>query len=175
MEEKRNVILYIATSLDGYIAREDGDLDWLESAHTENDCGYGDLIKRIDTVLMGKTTYEQVLGFDIPYPYSEQKSYIFSHYTTGEDEHATFINEEPIQFVSTLKQQPGKDIWLVGGGKLAASFFKHGLIDEFILAIIPTIIGTGISLYQDKEIETSFALTKVERSGDVALLHYKKK
>jgi dihydrofolate reductase len=124
---------------------------------------------------MGKGTYDVVRGFDMEYPYSMYKNYVFSKSVTGSDEYATFIDEDIKAFIKDLKQQPGKDIWLIGGGKLAREFFKENLIDEFQLAIAPIVLGKGIPLYTGEDITQKYTLTKVEKLGQLAMLHYVRK
>lgn len=172
MNQERKIILYIGTSIDGYIANEDGTLEWLESTEVEGDNGYSTLLERIDTVVMGKRTYDIVRGFDIDYPYTNLTNYVFSTSLEGKDEYVEFIKEDVKTFMKNLKKQPGKDIWLIGGGKLAREFFKENLIDEFQLAIAPVILGKGISLYTGGDIESKFTLAKVEKLGQLAMLHY---
>ncbi|MCH6267688.1 dihydrofolate reductase family protein [Neobacillus citreus] len=175
MKKQRNIILYIGTSIDGYIANEDGTLEWLESTEVEGDSGYNALLERIDTIVMGKGTYDVIRGFDMDYPYSGYENYVFSKSVSGSDEYASFINEEVKTFIKNIKQKPGKDIWLVGGGNLAGEFFKENLIDEIQLAIAPIILGKGISLYTGDDITQKYTLTKVEKLGQLAMLHYIKK
>ena len=175
MNSQRNIILYVGTSIDGYIANQDGTLEWLETTEVEGDSGYNALLERIDTVVMGKCTYDVVRGFDMEYPYSHYKNYVFSNSVSGSDEFASFISEDVKSFVGKLKQEPGKDIWLIGGGNLAREFFKENLIDEFQLAIAPIVLGKGISLYTGDDISQKYALTKVEKLGQLAMLHYVKK
>ncbi|WP_129730227.1 dihydrofolate reductase family protein [Ectobacillus funiculus] len=175
MKKQRNIILYIGTSIDGYIANTDGTLEWLESTEVEGDSGYNSLLARIDTVIMGKATYDVIRGFDIEYPYSNYKNYVFTKSVSGTDEYASFIDEEVKTFIENLKQKPGKDIWLIGGGNLAREFFKENLIDEFQLAIAPIILGKGISLYTGDDITSKYTLTKAEKLGQLAMLHYVKK
>ncbi|MEO4052975.1 dihydrofolate reductase family protein [Solibacillus sp. CAU 1738] len=175
MKQERKIILYIGTSIDGFIANEDDTLEWLESTEIEGDNGYSALLERIDTVVMGKKTYDVIRGFDIDYPYTNFTNYVFSTSVEGKDEYAEFVNENVKRFITDLKEQPGKDIWLIGGGNLAREFFKENLIDEFQLAIAPIVLGKGISLYTGGDIETKFTLTKVEKLGQLAMLHYIKK
>ncbi|PGL66757.1 dihydrofolate reductase family protein [Bacillus sp. AFS055030] len=175
MVNQRKIILYIGTSIDGYIANNDGSLEWLETTEVEGDSGYHTLLERIDTVVMGKTTYDVVRGFDMEYPYRTYKNYVFSKSLSGSDEYATFINRDIKTFIQELKSQTGKDIWLIGGGNLAREFFKENLIDEFQLAIAPIVLGKGISLYTGDDITQKYTLTKVEKLGQLAMLHYVKK
>lgn len=174
MNKQRKIILYIGTSIDGYIANDDGTLEWLESTEVEGDSGYNSLLERIDTVVMGKGTYDIVRGFDMDYPYSNCKNYVFSKSVRGSDEYASFIDEDVKTFINKIKQQPGKDIWLIGGGNLAREFFKENLIDEIQLAIAPIILGKGISLYNGDDITQKYTLTKAEKLGQLAMLHYVK-
>lgn len=142
----RKVVLFIACSLDGYIARTSGEVDWL---FTDQDYGYNEFLKRIDTVIMGRLTYEQVLTFG-EYPYKDAEGWVFSRSRNGgeRDEHVQFTSNNPTQLITQLKQQPGKDIWLVGGAELIQSFLQQNLIDEFIISILPIILGDGIPLFR---------------------------
>lgn len=146
----RKVILYIAASLDGKIARADGSVDWLEEIKPPEgeDFGYGALMKRIDTTLMGRKTCQQVLSFDVPFPYRGLKNFVFSSkQNLPEHEEIIYIREEPAGYVEKLKQQPGKDIWLIGGGQLNAVLLNAGLIDEIQLFVMPLVLGAGIPLF----------------------------
>ena len=159
----RKVILYIAISLDGKIARANGSVDWLEKVPNpdQSDFGFFDFIKGIDTVLMGNKTYQQVLGFDVPYPYTDQTSYIFTRNTAlDKDENATFISGNIGEFVRDLKKQDGKDIWLIGGGEIIYQLLEEGLVDEAIVHVMPIMLGNGIPLVS-KELPDRF-LTLLE-------------
>ncbi|MGE7908109.1 dihydrofolate reductase family protein [Lysinibacillus xylanilyticus] len=108
------------------------------------------------------------------YPYSDYTNYVFSKSVSGSDEFASFINEDIETFINNLKQQPCKDIWLIGCRNLARELFKENLIDEFQLAIAPIVLGTGISLYNGDDITQKYRLTKVEKLGQLAMLRYEK-
>jgi dihydrofolate reductase len=141
----RKVVLFIASSLDGYIATKSGNVDWL---FTDQDYGYKDFLASIDTVMMGRRTYEQVMSFG-EYPYKRIKSFVFSRTHEGEsDENVTFISENIENFVKGLKNDSGKDIWLVGGSEIIQIFMNHDLIDEFIISVHPIILGKGIPLFR---------------------------
>ncbi|QLH02953.1 dihydrofolate reductase [Nitrosopumilus cobalaminigenes] len=162
------VLLYIATSLDGYIARENGDIDWLpESSESSYDVFY----KSIDTVMLGKTTYDQVLTFG-EYPYKDKKSFVFSRTSMNNDNHVEFVSDIE-KFVKDGFPGAGKNIWLVGGAKIIASFLKIGFVDEIITTVIPVLLGKGISLFQSIENETKLELVKTEKYGQLVDLHYK--
>jgi len=139
----RKLVLYIATSLDGYIARSSGEFDWLFS---DQDYGYTEFFAGVDTVLMGRKTYEQALGFG-EYPYKGTRSFVFSRTPRAQDANATFVSGDLASFVSELKRGPGKDIWLVGGGEIVAECVRHDLIDDFRLFVHPLILGEGIPLF----------------------------
>ena len=141
----RPLILFIATSLDGYIARMDGRIDWL---FADQDYGFREFFSGVDTVVMGRKTYETSLSFG-EYPYPGRAGYVFSRTRSGErDEHAHFISTGPAEFLAGLQQKPGKAIWLVGGSELAQAFAQADLIDEYVISIHPVILGSGIPLFR---------------------------
>lgn len=157
-------MLYIATFIDGYIARTDGSIDWLEDpryALENEDYGYYDFIKSIDTTLMGNKTYQQVLGFNVPFPYPDTSNYVFTKIPVNKrDEYVEFVSGDIIEFTQNLKQMEGKDIWLIGGGQLNSAFLDNELIDEIILNIIPVTLGEGIPLFTGAaKLDTHFKLT----------------
>ena len=139
----RKLVLYIATSLDGYIARSSGEFDWLFS---DQDYGYTEFFAGVDTVLMGRKTYDQALGFG-EYPYKGTRGVVFSRTPRAPDANVTFVSGDLASFVSELKRGSGKDIWLVGGGQIVAECVRHDLIDDFRLFVHPLILGEGIPLF----------------------------
>ncbi|MBD1880726.1 dihydrofolate reductase [Coleofasciculus sp. FACHB-64] len=155
----RKVILFIASSLDGYIARQSGDIDWL---FTDQDYGYSEFFASVDTLLMGRKTYEQVLTFG-EYPYKGVKSYVFTKNPLfPADSNAEVIREDITEFVEQLRQVDGKNIWLVGGSQLTHALMSQNLVDELILSIHPTILGEGIPLFDNGTISQSLNLTKCQ-------------
>ncbi|OCQ96996.1 riboflavin biosynthesis protein RibD [Nostoc sp. MBR 210] len=156
----RKISLFIASSLDGYIARESGEIDWL---FTDQDYGYSEFIAEVDTLIMGHKTYQQVLGFG-EYPYSEQEVFVLSRHLQGKTENnAIFINDDWANFMTNLRQSSGGVIWLVGGGQTIHYFLQHNLIDEIILSIHPIILGSGIPLIiKDSNIATKLELRNVK-------------
>jgi len=137
----RKIIYFVASSLDGFIARKEGGIDWL---FTDQGYGYKDFLASIDTVVMGRKTYDLCLTFG-EYPYKTQKNYVFSR-TQTDFTHATAVNESVADFVARLRGEPGKDIWLVGGGELAGAFFAAGAVDELQVFVHPALIGAGLPL-----------------------------
>ncbi|WP_461206321.1 dihydrofolate reductase family protein [Clostridium sp. DL1XJH146] len=172
----RNIILYIATSLDGYIARENGAVDWLtgvgDNPNASN--GYEDFYSSIDTVVMGRTTYEQVINELSPdsWVYEGKKCYVATTKKREEDSRAEFISEDIAGFINKLKNQQGKDIWIVGGGKLIDQFIKQDLVDKYIITIIPTILGDGISLYLNENPEIKLRLVETKETDGMVELSY---
>ncbi|MDF2943178.1 MAG: hypothetical protein K0S01_2036 [Herbinix sp.] len=157
--DKRKVILYIAQSLDGYIAREDNDISWLSVVEQKNeDYGYGDFIKSIDTVIMGRKTYEKVLSFGIEFPHKDKKCYVLSKTHKGSDQNVQFYNDSVDELISNLRSEEGDDIFIDGGAEVVKEFRNSNLIDEYILSIIPIFLGKGIRLFKESEIENKLKL-----------------
>ncbi|MEB3337443.1 MAG: dihydrofolate reductase family protein [Leptolyngbyaceae bacterium] len=141
----RRVILFIATSLDGYIARTSGEVDWL---FTDQDYGYTPFFAQVDTVLMGRRTYEQVQSWG-EYPYGETQGFVFSRMLRDQSHpQVKIISEDVTRFVKGLKDLPGKNIWLVGGAELVHSCLQSDLIDELIISVHPILLGEGIPLFR---------------------------
>jgi dihydrofolate reductase len=167
--------LYIATSIDGFIARKDGSLDWLEDFPNPDklDYGYLDFLENIDTIVMGRNTYEAILSFGMDWPYADSKSYVISSKEDFkiETENTYLINTLTKELINQIRTESKKNIWIVGGGKLISSFLNHRAIDELILTIIPTILGDGIPLFPNKPLETQFTLkeTQTYKTGVVSL------
>lgn len=146
----RQVILYIAASLDGYIARPDGSIDWLEDEAYRlegEDYGYNSFQQAIDTTLMGNSTYKVVKGMEMPFPYPDKTNYVFTRSSHPEAEFVKFVQEDPVAFVKQLKKQEGKHIWLIGGGQLNMQLLNASLVDEMIITFVPLILGRGIPLF----------------------------
>ena len=166
----KKVILYIAMSLDGFIARKNGAVDWLDAFNTPpEDYGYKDFLKSIDTVIMGNTTYEQVLTFG-DFPYKNKNCYVFAH-KSKKDDNVTFVSKKCKTFIEGLSTSEHTKIWLVGGANLVNQFMQSGLIDEFIISIIPTVLGEGIPLFSknNKEVPLTVMNTKSYDSGIVQI------
>ena len=176
MTKRRNVIVHIGTSAEGYIARPDGDLDWLTSRpKPEGFYGMSDFIKSIDTKLLGRNTYEMSLRMGAKFDSQSQRTIVFSSHAppAGTPSGVEFVNGAIGPFVSQLREQPGKDIWLMGGGELIASFLDEQAIDEFVITMAPVFIGDGIPLIARRHRHVPLDLRSVERFDDgVVQLRY---
>lgn len=164
-------ILQVATSLDGYIARLDGSIDWLPVPEEGGeDYGYLEFYNSIDALVMGSTTYEQILGFE-DWPYPGKFAYVLTSRnlsTTRTD--VCFVNGGIEDVVEDVKKKGYKRVWVVGGGKVASSFMEKGLVSEYIIGVIPIILGAGISLYQSvPEQNLDLIETNTYSSGVVGL------
>ena len=137
-----NIILDIATSLDGFIARKDGSVEWLSPYEKgQEDYGYKDFLKKVGIVIMGNTTYKQVLSFG-EFPYRGKDCFVFTrNKEKRKDENVTFVSKNARDFISQLNLRKNENIWLVGGASIIDEFLKLDLIDEFIITI-------GCGIYQ---------------------------
>ena|SRR5690242_2282569 len=175
----RKIIVYIATSADGYIARADGSVDWLERPRTAGDYGMKDFFKSIDTILFGRKTYDQSFKFDkksVERNLSKTRNYVFTHKPPKSKLNVTFVKEPIKEFATRLRATAGKDIWMMGGGGITGSFLDAGELDEFIIHVIPTFIGEGIPLIapRHRRVELSLLSTHAYEDG-VVRLHYRVK
>jgi dihydrofolate reductase len=149
----KKVILYIACSLDGFIADEQGRVEWLESLPnpTGTDHGYAAFLEEIDTVVMGRKTYEKILGMDVDWPYSPFKTIVFSKSWKGKamSPQTEIITNLTSESILAIRNRSNKDIWIVGGGMLVARLLAMSAIDEIRLFIAPVILGRGIPLFSE--------------------------
>ncbi len=175
----RKIIVYIATSADGYIARPDGDFSWLNRPSVKGDYGMAKFYKKVDTAIMGRKTYEVGVKAG-QHGYPGLKNYVFSRGARksekGNAAHIQYVNEDIGAFAERLRHARGKHIWLVGGSEIIASFLDSKQIDEFVIHVIPIFIGAGIPLIQAKHRDIARRLLKARRFSDgVVRLHYRVK
>ena len=170
---QRKLVLYIASSLDGYIATEEHSLDWLFAVEGEGDNGISKFYETVDSILMGRVTYDWIMNYEKgEFPYKGKECYVFSKSRKEENEYVTFVNEDIPQFTKNLKNKNGKTIWLVGGGGLLDTFMKEKLVDEIIVTIAPVLIGSGIPLFKNYNFQTSLSLKEINRFNQFVELHY---
>ena len=172
----RKVISYIAISLNGKIARTDGEVDWLDivSNPEKVDYGFHDFYDSIDITIQGYNTYQKILDWGVDFPYKGKDNYVVTRKSNVKDnEDVTFIAENHIDRINQLKKQGGKDIWLVGGGNLNATFLNNGLIDEIRVYVMPVVIPGGLELFDGLEKDHEFKLisTKAFSTGVVEMIY----
>lgn len=172
----RKLILYIASSLNGKIARPDGAVDWLDAIPNPEKCDYGyyNFYSSIDTTIQGYKTYEQVINWGVDFPYAGKKNYVLTRKKgLANTEHVEFVTEGHVEFVEKLKQQKGGGIWLVGGGQVNTLLFNADLIDEIRLFIMPIVIPGGIEIFEGLPDERHLVLKdKTAYSSGVVELIY---
>jgi len=179
MKAGRKVIVYIAVSADGYIARPDGDVEWLNRMPSTVDYGMRAFYSTIDTILWGRNTYDWALA----HSKRKDKSDIFdtklAHYVFSQKPPKTappgveFVREPVKAFATRLRSTPGKHIWMMGGGGLIASFLDEGEIDEFDIHVIPVFIGEGIRLVAPRHRDVPLHLRSTRKYPDgVVRLRY---
>lgn len=147
----KQVTLYIAMSLDGYIADRNGGVDWLVGQDSAEDTGdtYSEFVKGIDTVIMGWNTYHQIVTQLSPnaWVYEDLTTYVVTHTPPPSSEKIRFTTENPAALVKRLRQEPGKGIWICGGANLVQQLISENLIDRYHMTVIPTILGSGVGLF----------------------------
>jgi dihydrofolate reductase len=171
---ERKVVLYIAMSLDGYIAKRNDDLSFLSTVEKAGeDYGYGEFIKTIDTVILGRKTYEKVLGFGIPFPHADKKTFVITRTEKPAIDNIIFYSSNLTELINKLKIQKGKNIFIDGGAEIVNELMQQNLIDDFIISIIPIFLGDGISLFKQGRPESKLKLihsTSFEKG--LVQLHY---
>jgi len=180
MVRKRKIVVYIATSADGFIARSDGSVDWLDLPSPKGNYGIGTFYKSIDTVLWGRKTCDMALDFQTKgVPGSafdtKVKNYVFTRgpLPSATPEGVEFVSEPIKAFATGLRKRKGKDIWMMGGAGIIASFLDAGEIDEFMIHVIPRFIGEGIPLIAPGRRTVALELISTTKFADgVVELHY---
>lgn len=169
--------MYVAASLNGKIAKLNGDVAWLnEIPNPENeDFGFADFFDSVDTTIQGFNTYKQVLSWEIEFPYKGKKNYVFTRNTELQNtKFVSMVNKHHIEFTEKLKQQSGKNIWLIGGGQINTLLLNNHLVDEIKLFVMPIILNEGINLFEKIPNETKLGLIETkDYPNGVVELHYK--
>lgn len=149
----RKISLFIAMSLDGYIADQNGSVDWLtgQGNDDENIDAYSEFIENVDTVLMGWNTYHQIITELSPdeWVYGDLTTYVFTHRELVSSENIRFTNTDPVELIKNLRREKGKDIWICGGASLVQQLVRANLIDCYYITVIPTLLGDGIRLFEN--------------------------
>ena len=175
----RKIVLFIAMSLDGYIADSNGGVGWLGGERAEeNDMGsYEEFIKDIDTVIMGAATYRQIVMELSPdeWMYPDFTSYIITHHPEQSSDQIRFTTENAAQLVSRLRAEPGKDIWICGGASIVRQLVQSGLIDKYTINVMPTILGGGIRLFDTAQQEIKLKLIQTKSYNGITDLVYERR
>lgn len=165
------LVLFIATSLDGYIAGEHGEIDWLFS---DEDYGYSDFFASIDALIMGRKTYEQSLAFGA-WPYEDKPAYVLTRQPAQYSHpHASFVTTPIKELLSDLNKRYSGAIWLIGGAELVAQCMYETLIDEYVISIHPLLLGKGILLFAPGFERNRLGLIDVKHfASGLVQLHYR--
>lgn len=171
----RKTILYIACSIDGYIAKPNDDLQFLSIVQKEGeDYGYNAFVDSIDTVIMGRRTYDWVMSQVEEFPHANKKTYILSKTKSGMAGNIEFYNGNLQELIGSLKLTEGKNIFIDGGAEIVNELLQEKLIDEMIISIIPVLVGNGIRLFKDGRPEQMTELLGVRHyDSGLVQLHYK--
>ena len=172
----RRISLFIAMSLDGYIADSKGGVGWLNGQDSENEDidTYSEFAKTIDTILMGWNTYHQIVTELSPKEciYNEFTTYVITHNEHTSSEKIRFININPVDLVKRLKAEKGKDVWICGGAKLVWQLVNEDLIDDYHITVIPTLLGSGIRLFENAKREVKLRLLNTQSYNGMIDLVY---
>ncbi|GHB72649.1 dihydrofolate reductase family protein [Persicitalea jodogahamensis] len=175
----RKLSLFIATSLDGYIAKPNDDLSFLKTVEKEGeDYGYSEFMVNIDTLIIGRKTYDYVLKEigSSHYDNGQRDVYVITRTERPSVGRTTFYSGDLTELVQRLKSEKGKSIYCDGGAEIINELLQHDLIDEFIISVIPILVGNGTRLFKDKrpEQQLEFVSAKSYETG-LTQLHYKRK
>jgi len=172
----RRIVLFIAMSLDGYIADSNGEVEWLNGYNSDSETldVYSNFVKDIDTILMGWNTYYQIVAKLSPneWIYSDFITYVITHREENSTKQIRFTNENPIDLLTKLKSENGKNIWICGGANLIQQLIHSDLIDQYYISVIPTLLGSGIRLFGSTEKEIKLKLLKTQTYNGITDLIY---
>lgn len=172
----RKVILYIATSLDGYIAKPNDNLDFISIVNQEGeDYGYSDFIQSVDTVILGRKTYDWVMAQVPEFPHADKNSFIITRTARQSIGSTNFYTGKLRDLITGLKSGEGKNIFVDGGAEIVNELLNENLIDEFIVSIIPVLVGNGTKLFKDGRPEQALELVSAKQfDKGLIQLHYKR-
>jgi dihydrofolate reductase len=149
----RKVVLYIAMSLDGYIAKHDDNIDFLSVVESPGeDYGYSEFLGEVDTVIWGRRTFDKVLTLGDTFLHKDKNVYVISKSRTGNKDHVTYRNDV-VALIKELLATEGKNIYCDGGAEIVFELLKHRLLDRLIVSVIPYLLGDGIRLFKDQRPE----------------------
>lgn len=172
----RKVILYIATSLDGYIAKPNDDLSFLSIVEQAGqDYGYAEFVKTVDAVIVGRKTYQKVISMGFDFPHADKDAYIITRTPRQNIGSVKFYTGDLKTLIDKLKSEKGKNIFCDGGAEIVNELLKADLIDEFIISVIPILVGNGTKLFEDGRPELKLELVSTKQfDKGLTQLHYKR-
>ena len=168
------VVLNLAMSLDGYIAREDGSVDWLDDLDTDgSDLGFSSFLDSIGSIITGRISFDDTKQLSNGmWPFKDKDTYVITSKKYEPIDRVIFIQSDITELVKHLKKTNAKDIWLFGGGQLIQYFIANNLIDEYIITTIPIMIGSGKKLFQTVHVESKLELVEVVKCKNIVQTHY---
>ncbi len=171
------IVLYIAMSLDGYIADTEGSVSWLVGDGSDPDSLGGDydsFISSVDTVVMGYNTYDQITNQLSPndWPYKKLESYVITKKKIKSIGNVHFTDEPPSSLIKKLREQSEKDVWICGGATIANALISDNQIDRYIISIIPTVLGNGIKLFSRFDDQQKLKLISTKNGNGIVELTY---
>jgi dihydrofolate reductase len=172
----RKIILNLAMSIDGFIADVNGRFEWIvgdgnNQLDTKQKWDFNKFLEQVDVVVAGKNCYDQKILDD----FKEKKVFVATSKTMKNHDNFHFINGDIVETILEERKIPGKDIYLFGGGKLVDSFLKADVVDEFIIGIIPIILGKGIPLFHGNGQEITLKLEETIFESGIVILKYSKR
>lgn len=175
----KKISLFIAMSLDGYIADNKGGVEWLtgQGNDVNNIDAYSGFVKDIDTVIMGWNTYHQIVTELSPdeWVYDDFKTYVITHKSKKSSDKKVFTNDSPVELVRKLKEENGKGVWICGGANIIQQLVNEDLIDCYYITVVPTILGSGIRLFEKADHEIMLKLLKTQSYNGMTDLVYVKR
>lgn len=172
----KKVSLFIAMSLDEYIADSSGSVNWLggQGNCDDNIDAYSEFVKDIDTVVMGWNTYHQIVTELSPdeWVYQDFTVYVVTHNSKESSDKIHFVNEGPVGLIKRLSEENGKGIWICGGANLIQQLVKEAAIDCYYITVIPTILGSGIRLFENADHEIKLKLLRTQSYNGMTDLIY---
>ncbi|ONI43760.1 riboflavin biosynthesis protein RibD [Candidatus Epulonipiscioides gigas] len=170
------VVLYIAMSLDGYIADKNKGVSWLsgDGSDTENTGTYSEFIETVDSIILGSKTYDQIINELSPneWVYKGKQTYVMTSKNYNSNEEIIFTNQNIKKLIEQIKITSSKNIWLCGGASIINQCHKLGLIDEYIITIIPIILGNGIKLFELNDMSVKLKLISIKTYNGIVDLKY---
>lgn len=172
----RKVVVYIACSLDGYIAKPNDDLSFLSIVEQEGeDYGYHDFIQTVDTVIMGRKTYDWVMRQVPEFPHADKEVYIVTRTPKSAVGNISFYTDNVKELIQHLKRKEGKNIFIDGGAEVIHTLLQENLVDAFYISIIPILLGEGVRLFKEGFPEQQLQLRNVKHfKTGLVQLHYER-